>query len=441
MKIRNYFFLGIGGIGNSALAQHFTSLGHLVAGYDRIPSGVTQKLEKNKLDVLYEFAPEKLPSFVDPENTTIVCTAAIKQDQPWYQYFEKKGYLIEKRAHVLAQIANAKICVAVAGTHGKTTTLAILSHIFKTAKQSFTAFVGGILQGYESNYIHTGDSYILVEADEFDRSFLKLRPTHAAITSIDPDHHDIYHSKKAFEKAFEDFANHVEASLIVGPGVALEGLKIGTAATSPYRMENCKLIEEGYLVDFYLRSPNSESFLVDVVGQHNLYNALTAAALATECGISISAIREALKSFQGIHRRMNIYPLHINTILVDDYAHHPTEIRAVFKTLNERYPELKKTVVFQPHLYSRTQNFLDAFATALSLFDQIYLLPIYPAREQPIAGVSSLALLDQIKQQNKGMISKEEIVSLGMHPNQGIIALLGAGDIGEVTANFKKVIA
>ena len=434
MKPQNYFFLGIGGIGNSALAQYFLEQGSQVAGYDRTQSLITKKLEEKAIRVIYEFAPKALPDFLDRETTTIVCTAAIKTDQPWYRYFIKQGFTIEKRAKVLAQIANAQICVAVAGTHGKTTTLGLLTHIFKTAQWSFTAFVGGILEGYESNYIHTGDRYLLVEADEFDRSFLQLRPSFAAITSVDPDHLDIYDSPTAFEEAFEAFAEQVREVTVLGPEVALKGFRLGEA----YQVKNTKIKAVGYRADFYLNSENALPVEVAVMGPHNLNNALMAAALAHEIGIPTQAIQKALASFQGIQRRMQVTEWQPGLYLVDDYAHHPTEIRAVYDTLHERYPETEKTVVFQPHLFSRTKDFFEDFTKVLALFDRVFVLPIYPAREEPIEGVTAQALLDDIQHTNKALIFKSQILPMMSRLTKGVIALLGAGDIGSMAAELKQ---
>lgn len=435
MKPKHYFFLGIGGIGNSALAQYFLQQGSQVAGYDRVQSLVTKNLEAQDIDVVYEFDPKALPDFVDRQTTTIVCTAAIKKDQPWYRYFIEQGFTIEKRAKVLAQIANAQICVAVAGTHGKTTTLALLTHIFKTAQWPFTAFVGGILEGYKTNYIHTGNRYVLVEADEFDRSFLQLQPSFAAITSLDPDHLDIYDSPKAFQEAFETFVAQVTEVTVLGPEVALKGLRIGEA----YQVKNTKLEGVGYGADFYLNSEDALPVEVAVMGPHNLKNALMAAALAHEIGIPSQAIQEALASFQGIQRRMHVIEWQPELFLVDDYAHHPTEIQAVYDTLQERYPKMEKTIVFQPHLYSRTKDFFEDFAKVLALFDRVFVLPIYPAREEPIEGVTAEALLDRVEHADKALILKKQISPMMSQLAKGVVALLGAGDIGNVAAELKQI--
>lgn len=437
MAVKNYFFLGIGGIGNSALAQYFKAQGDLVAGYDKTPSPITEKLRQVDIPVQFDMDSQLLPHWVSSQHTQIVVSAAIDENQALFCYFKRNGFDIEKRAQTLANIANAKICIAVAGTHGKTSTLSYLTHIFATAQVSFSAFVGGVLRGYETNFISKGSDYILVEADEYDRSFLYLQPDHAAITNIDPDHLDVYQSKTAFCDAFQTFAQQVKNSVIKGSPMPIEGVQLKQQLPSTYGYGTPKLEKTGYLVDLALNGKLYPNTYVAAMGRHNLKNALTAAALADQVGLAGSAILDALGSFQGIHRRMAVTQLKDDLFMIDDYAHHPTEIEAVFSCLEERFPTAKKTIFFQPHLYSRTRDFMSAFANALARFDQIFLLPIYPAREEAISGITSKTLLARIDHDNKAIVSPDAVVDCVSRISKGIVAILGAGDIGLLPAKIK----
>ena len=430
MTVKRYFFLGIGGIGNSALALYFKSAGYLVSGYDRVQSPLTKQLEQKGIFIVYEKRSELLPVWVSPETTKIIASAAIDVNQELYRYFESAGFVIEKRAKTLATIANAQICVAVAGTHGKTSTLSYLTHIFATAEAAFTAFVGGVIRTYETNFITKGSQYILVEADEFDRSFLQLYPHYAAITNIDPDHLDIYESRTAFQQAFETFAGQVKNPIIKGSTMPVAGISLIQGEASAYGYDNLRMEGTGYLVDLSLNATRLQDVFVAAIGAHNLHNALIAAALADQIGLSKSAIISALGSFPGIHRRMAVTNLSGGRVMIDDYAHHPTEIEAVFASLEERFPTAHKTVIFQPHLYSRTRDFMEAFAQSLSKFDAVYLLPIYAARETPIRGVTSAVLLAMIDKASKSLLEKEAVVDTVVQMKTGVVAVLGAGDIG-----------
>lgn len=440
MTPKNYFFLGIGGIGTSALASYFREQGFLVGGYDRVTSAITQDLTQQGVMIQYDWNVDQLPNFVHPADTQVVTTAAIGKEQPIYQYFFENGYAIEKRAVTLARIANAQKCIAVAGTHGKTSTLAVLTHIFATAEVSFTAFVGGVLCGYETNYLHKGNEYVLVEADEFDRSFLHLNPDYAAITSVDPDHLDIYQNQESFRAAFAAFVTQIKHPPILGPQVSLHGIRMNAEADTEIRYDSVRMEDNGYCVDFHAFGSEFKNLYIAVLGHHNLTNALMAASLATQVGIEASAIRKALGSFEGVQRRMHMQQLRDDLWLVDDYAHHPTEITVVYQSLKERFPTSKKTVLFQPHLYSRTQDFMEDFALALSLFDGVGLLPIYPARERPIPGVESKVLLEKIRHENKQLLSAAQVTDFVAEHGSGVIALLGAGDIGLLPAEIKKSI-
>lgn len=439
MAVENYFFLGIGGIGNSALALYFKTQGYSVSGYDKTASPITDKLLQADIPVQFEMDSSQFPDWVSSHSTQVVVSAAIEENQALFKYFRNHNFKIAKRSQTLAKIANSKICVAVAGTHGKTSTLSYLTHIFATAGAAFTAFVGGVLRGYESNFVSRGSEYILVEADEYDRSFLHLHPDYAAITNIDPDHLDIYHNAKFFQEAFQIFAQQVKNPIIKGSTMPLAGEEISQPPQSSYGYNQPKIEGLGYRVDLHLNGITHNSVYVSAIGNHNLKNALTAAALADQVGLPPSAIIEGLGSFQGIHRRMAFTQLSDGRYMIDDYAHHPTEIEAVFSSLAERFPTAHKTVIFQPHLYSRTRDFMSAFASILSRFDKVYLMPIYPAREAAIPGITSEALLAKIDHNDKAIISAEAVLDSISKINEGIVVILGAGDIGILPQKIKKM--
>lgn len=440
MDTKNYFFLGIGGIGNSALALYFKAQGYLVSGYDKTASPITDKLCQADIPIQFEMDSDLLPDWVSSLSTQVVVSAAIGEDQTLFNYFRNHNYTIEKRAQTLAKIANAKICVAVAGTHGKTSTLSYLTHIFATAQVSFSAFIGGVLRGYETNFVSQGSDYILVEADEYDRSFLHLHPDYAAITNMDPDHLDIYYNTKAFREAFQTFAQQVKNPVIKGSTMSLEGEELGQQPELTYSYSQPKVEGVGYRVDLHLNGTTHNSIYVSAIGSHNLENALTAAALADQVGLPHSSIIKALENFEGIHRRMAVTQLSHELFMIDDYAHHPTEIEAVFSSLEERFPKAHKTIIFQPHLYSRTRDFMSAFATVLSRFDKVYLMPIYPAREAAIPGITSEVLLAKIGHNDKAIISAEAVLDCISKINKGIVVILGAGDIGLLPQKIKKMI-
>ena len=428
-SIHNVFFIGVGGIGMSAIARYFFENGKQVAGYDKTPSEITRQLEALGVQIHFNDALKEItPLFLDKETTLVVYTPAIPNTHEQLNFFKKENFTLLKRAEVLGLITKNTTCLAVAGTHGKTTTSSILGHIM-TVKNA-TAFLGGIAENYQSNLILGEDKISVVEADEFDRSFLKLAPNIACITSMDADHLDIYGEAKALEDSFVSFANKVSNTLIVAKGLPLKGLTYAVNETADYMAYNLKIVDGFYSFDVKTPTAKATDFRFHLPGKHNLMNALAALAIADVYGVDLANIKTQLASFRGVKRRFSYKIKNDSLVLIDDYAHHPTEINAVQNSIKELYPNQKTLVVFQPHLYSRTKDFIDDFATALSKFDEVVLLDIYPARELPIAGVTSEWLLEKINIQKKTILNKAAVANYIKQTDCKVVAMLGAGDIG-----------
>ena len=435
--IHNVYFIGIGGIGMSAIARYFSVNGKQVFGYDKTPSPITKKLEEIGVKIHFEDAVKNIDiSCLDKKHTLVVYTPAIPGEHQELNYFINNGFEILKRAEILGEITKNTFCLAVAGTHGKTTTSSILGHIMQPVKA--TSFLGGIAENYNSNLILGEDKISVVEADEFDRSFLKLSPNIACVTSMDADHLDIYGENEMLQQSFRDFANKVSSTLIVAKGLPLKGLTYAVNETADYRAYNVRVETGKYIFD--VKTPTSEikNIEFNLPGKHNMMNALAALAMADVYGVSLKGIKEQLKTFKGVQRRFSYKIKTENIVLIDDYAHHPTEINAVEHSVREMYPNEKVLAVFQPHLYTRTKDFVDDFAMALSKFDEVLLLAIYPARELPINGVTSSWLLDKINSENKAIVSKENLESKIIKSESKIIVMLGAGDIGLLVDKVKN---
>ena len=428
-EIHQVYFVGIGGIGMSAIARYFASNKKQVAGYDKTPSQITSDLEKLGVEVYFEDDLKKIPlPFLKKEETLIVYTPAIPSNNRVLTYFIEHNFTVLKRSEVLGKITETTFCLAVAGTHGKTTTSSILGHIM--AEVNATSFLGGISENYNSNLILGADKISVVEADEFDRSFLKLSPNIACITSIDADHLDIYGDTETLNESFIEFSNKVSETLIVAKGLPFKGRTYAVNETADYEAFNLKVESGKYSFD--VKTPSSEIKNIEfyLPGQHNVMNALAAFAMADSYGVSIETIKQRLSSFKGVKRRFTYKIKTENLVLIDDYAHHPTEINAVERSVREMYPNENVLVVFQPHLFSRTKDFLDDFAIALSKFDEVLLLDIYPAREVPISGVNSELLLGKITSKNKKLTKKNNLVKDIKNSSAKVVAVLGAGDIG-----------
>ncbi|MBE7689205.1 UDP-N-acetylmuramate--L-alanine ligase [Tenacibaculum piscium] len=435
--IHNVYFIGIGGIGMSAIAQYFAVNGKNVFGYDKTPSPITQKLENIGVKIHFEDAVENIEtSCLNKQETFVVYTPAIPKTHQELNYFINNGFKVLKRAEILGEITKNTKCLAVAGTHGKTTTSAILGHIMQPVKA--TSFLGGIAENYNSNLILGEDKISVVEADEFDRSFLKLSPNIACITSMDADHLDIYGENEMLQASFNEFANKVTDTLIIAKGLPLKGLTYAIDETADYQAYNVKIGTGNYIFD--VKTPTSEikNIEFNLPGKHNMMNALAALAMADVYGISLENIKHQLKTFKGVQRRFSYKIKTEKIVLIDDYAHHPTEINAVINSVREMYPNKKVLGVFQPHLFTRTKDFVDDFANALSKFDSLLLLDIYPARELPIKGVNSTWLLDKVIMENKMLVAKENLSDEILKNGSNIVIMIGAGDIGLLVPQIKE---
>lgn len=432
-----FYFIGIGGVGMSALARLCLKEGCEVYGYDKTSSDITEQLIKNGIKIIFDDSVKALQNLLLSTDVQIVYSAAIPDFHPQLVFLKKQGNNVIKRAEFLAKVCINKKTLAVAGTHGKTTTSSILTHIFSKTNQSFISVMGGFFNNDSSNLIQTGSESIIVEADEYDRSFLHLNPTIACITSVEADHLDIYESEDIFLEAFVQFSKKVSNELIVAYGLPISGLTYGIEVAADYKAFNLKITEKGYRFD--LTTPNREfkDIFFNQMGIHNVSNALGALAMADQAGIDINKSLLALESFPGVYRRMNLYRWR-DIVIIDDYAHHPSEIDSVFKTIKTFYPKQKNCVVFQPHLFSRTRDFMNDFKTTLSKFDEVILMDIYPAREEPIKGVNAKILFDGISHTKKEYIEKNQIKKILKSSNADVFALLGAGDIGEEIKKLKR---
>ncbi|MDK2770925.1 MAG: UDP-N-acetylmuramate--L-alanine ligase [Flavobacterium sp.] len=441
-QINSVYFIGIGGIGMSALARYFMHIGKNVAGYDKTPTQLTDELIASGMSIHFEDDVKLIDTkYLDKQTTLVVVTPAVPKQHSEWNYFLDNGFVVKKRAEVLGIITKDTFCFAIAGTHGKTTTSSILGHILFESGVDVTAFLGGIVENYNSNLIGTGKTVTVVEADEFDRSFLHLHPNLACVTSMDADHLDIYGDASAIEDSFREFANKVATKdLFIANGLPLNGNTIGVNVSSDFEAQNIR-IENGFYV-FDVKTPNE--IIADVKfglpGHHNLSNALIALAMAKSYGVSNDNIKNALASFKGVRRRFSFQIREEKLVYIDDYAHHPTEINAVHQAVRELYPNKKVLAVFQPHLFSRTKDFVDGFAESLSQFDEVMLLEIYPARELPMEGVNSSWLLSKINNQNKRLVKKQELLTNIKKSNFDVLVTIGAGDIGEMVKDIKKML-
>ena len=442
-QIHNVYFIGIGGIGMSALARYFQNIGKKVSGYDKTPTMLTNELKASGMDIHFEDNINLIPKDFYIENTLVIITPAVPVTHSEWNYFLERDYVVKKRAEVLGIITKDTFCFAVAGTHGKTTTSSILGHILYESGADVTAFLGGIVENYHSNLIGSGKTVTVVEADEFDRSFLHLHPDIACVTSMDADHLDIYGDATAIEDSFREFANKVadKNQLFVPKGLPLEGLTIGINDAATYAALNIRIENGFYVFDVQTPSETIRDLQFGLPGRHNLMNALMALAMAKTYGTPTESIAKALASFKGIQRRFSYQIKTTDLVYIDDYAHHPTEINAVHQAVRELYPGEKVLAVFQPHLFSRTKDFADDFAKSLSQFDEILLLDIYPARELPMEGVTSSWLLSKMENPNKKLISKGDLIPTILENSAKIIVTIGAGDIGELVPKIKLALS
>jgi UDP-N-acetylmuramate--alanine ligase len=441
-QIHNVYFIGIGGIGMSALARYFKFIGKDVAGYDKTPTELTSELIESGISIHFEDRIDMIPPHFNQENTLVIVTPAVPVTHSEWNYFLERNYELKKRAEVLGIITKDTFCFAVAGTHGKTTTSSILGHILYESGADVTAFVGGIVENYNSNLIGSGKIVTVVEADEFDRSFLHLHPDIACVTSMDADHLDIYGDSASIEATFAEFADKVEDknNLFIAKGLPLKGFTVAVNDEADYRAFNIRIENAQYVFDVQTPSETIRDLKFGLPGNHNLTNAVMALAMAKKYGTPTDAIAKALLSFRGIKRRFSYQIKDGNRIFIDDYAHHPTEINAVHQAVRELYPEEKVLAIFQPHLFSRTKDFADGFAKSLSAFDEILLLDIYPARELPMEGITSQWLMNKMSNPNRKLVSKSDLISNVLSSDAKIVVTIGAGDIGELVQPIKEAL-
>lgn len=441
-QIKNVYFIGIGGIGMSALARYFKTIGKQVSGYDKTPSILTSELIENGIDIHFEDNISLIPTDYYIENTLVIITPAVPVNHSEWNYFLEREYHVKKRAEVLGIITKDTFCFAVAGTHGKTTTSSILGHILYESGADVTAFIGGIVENYDSNLIGSGKTVTVVEADEFDRSFLHLHPNIACITSMDADHLDIYGTSEAIEESFVEFANKVEdkSKLFITNELPIEGVICAVNEEAVFEAFNVRIEKSTYVFDVKAPSGMLKDLRFGLPGKHNLMNALMALALAITYGTPTDVIARALVSFKGIRRRFSYQIKEDNLVYIDDYAHHPTEINAVHQAVRELYPGQKVLAVFQPHLFSRTRDFADNFAKSLSAFDEVFLMEIYPARELPMEGINSQWLMDKMTNEHKKIVSKEDLIPSILANDASVIVTIGAGDLGEMVPSIKKAL-
>ncbi|APA63543.1 UDP-N-acetylmuramate--L-alanine ligase [Maribacter sp. 1_2014MBL_MicDiv] len=441
-QIHRVYFIGIGGIGMSALARYFAFIDITVAGYDKTESPLTQELAASGMDIHYKDSIDLVAEVYknDPEHTLVVYTPAVSSNHTEYQFFLQNGFTIKKRSEVLGLITKDSFCLAVAGTHGKTTTSSILAHLLKETGVKMTAFLGGISEDFNSNFLLEGTEYSVVEADEFDRSFMQLTPNVACVTSMDADHLDIYGDAQELERTFKDFTERLKpgGTLFVRNGLPLKGLTYGIEDDSDYCIRNIKIEHGTYIFDLETPDLKLEGVEFNKPGRHNLLNGLVAFAMAMQAGPPPHRLAQALSTFKGVQRRFSYQIKNDEFIYIDDYAHHPTEINAVFEAVSEMHPNKKVLAIFQPHLFSRTRDFANEFAQSLSRFENVLLLDIYPAREEPITGVDSEWLLGKMTNGNRKLISKEQMLSEVKNQNPEVLITMGAGDIGLEVVKIKK---
>ena len=441
-KTQAIFFLGIGGIGMSALARYFHSQGYPVAGYDKQCTALTQALEAEGIVVVYEEGVSDIPSGFEGPEVLVVRTPAVPLNQMQYLHFQQQGNTFKKRAEVLGMLTQGKLAFAVGGTHGKTTTSSILAQLLHHAGLRPNAFLGGLALNFKSNVLLGDSSLVVVEADEFDRSFLHLDPNYAVITSTDADHLDIYGSEAGILEGFEAFAEKCrrQGKLLVHESVRLKSdFSYGASAENKFYYTNYRVEDGSCKASFHLDG-DSIAVAWGLPGKHNMENALAAAALAYLHGLSLEQIAAGLAAFKGVYRRFERVLDGPEGVLIDDYAHHPTEIQAAVAACRCLHPKSFIRVLFQPHLYSRTRDFMEGFQQALGLADGLYLLPIYPARELPIPGVTSQALAQGIQGKPVEVLEYHEAVNRMVSHSNEVLLVLGAGNIDALVPQMKQAL-
>jgi UDP-N-acetylmuramate--alanine ligase len=452
-KYKSIYFLGIGGIGMSAIARWFKHKGLRVSGYDKTATPLTYELIEEGIEIHFEDTLESIPGYLNPEQTLVVFTPAIPKNHVQHAYLKKQGFTILKRSEVLGLLTKNYKTIAVAGTHGKTTTSSLIAHILKSANLNMVAFLGGITSNYESNLVMNGDvseqTIVVVEADEFDRSFLRLFPTMAVVTSADADHLDIYGDHAAMIVSFKDFIRQISKAgeLVIHNSIkelasSNVDVNVQTYGHNQGKYSAINIVTNGGFFEFDLigfKEPITKIKL-GVPGFHNMENAIAAALISLKLGVSEHDVKEALASFKGVKRRFEFVIQKENLVYVDDYAHHPTEIEAFLRSIKSMYPSKKLTVIFQPHLFTRTRDFAKGFSESLSLADEVLLMDIYPAREEAIPGVTSDMLIADITSKVKTRCNKQNLMESLEGRSFEIVATVGAGDIDTFVKPIKEML-
>jgi UDP-N-acetylmuramate--alanine ligase len=445
--IKKVYFLGIGGIGMSALARYFKSLGAEVSGYDKTPTALTDQLAAEGIKITFEDDVNALPKELD----LVVYTPAIPKDHKGFNFYKDNNYNLKKRSEILGLISADKFSICVAGSHGKTTVSAMIAHILTQSGFGCSAFLGGIATNYNSNYIQHGNDVVVIEADEFDRSFHRLAPDMGVITAIDTDHLDIYGSQEKIEDAFVEFAEKIaeDGFLVMKQGTGIED-RLPTLDKAFYSLMDTNadvycskywVVDGGYVFSIKYYDKEFIGFRLNVGGFHNIENAIAAFTIAKELKISNEHIKAALASFKGIKRRFEMVVNTDKIVFIDDYAHHPEEIRVFLESVREMYPNKKITAIFQPHLFSRTKDLAAGFAEQLSIADEVILLDIYPAREQPMEGVTSDLIFSKLTSKAKLNIKKEALLDTLKDKNLEVVVTIGAGDIDKLVQPIKELLS
>ncbi len=446
-SIHSIYFIGIGGIGMSGLARYFHANGYRIAGYDKTPTTLTAEMIQEGMNIHFE---EDL-SVIPLEADLVVYTPAIPPDHKELMYYRENDYPVIKRADLLEELTKDLFTIAVAGTHGKTTTSSMIAHILKSSGYDCTAFLGGIAANYHSNFLAGKNKTVVVEADEFDRSFLKLHPNMAVVTSCDPDHLDIYGTRDKVIESYGAFTKMIKPGgvLITKRNLTFPDRSADNISTLYYGFNditddahavNLRIENGTYAFDFIHGTMRVNDIHLSIAGRHNAENAIAAATVAALLAIDGDKIRLALHSFMGVQRRFQFVVRSKKVVYIDDYAHHPAEIMAFLKSVREIFPEKKITCIFQPHLFSRTRDFADGFGESLSLADEVILLPVYPAREKPIQGVNAEMLLAKIKAAEKCLVEKENLLHHLTNCNIEVLVTVGAGDIDQFVEPIARLI-
>lgn len=445
-NVKAIYFVGIGGIGMSALARYFKVMGYDVAGYDKTESPLTRKMsEEEGFDITYEDTEAKIGEvFRDKEHTLVVYTPAVPGENRILSFFQDNGYALHKRAEVLGFLSRSKKALCIAGTHGKTTTTTMLAFLLKNSHVGCSAFLGGISSNFGTNLLIDKDSdYVVIEADEYDRSFLHLHPEIAVITAMDADHLDIYGTHEELLKAFEEFALQTRGQLFLRKGLELKRRAItghyAAGEKTDYYADNLRVDNGSFLFDYIGKDIEIKDLRLCFPGRVNVENATAAITVALHTGMTAGEIREALPLFKGVARRFDVHAKNDRIIYIDDYAHHPREIEASLSSIREMWSEKKLTVAFQPHLYSRTNDFYPEFAKSLNLADEVILLDIYPAREKPIPGVTSALIADRLTVPCVRVTKEDFPAYVKEHVTEGVFMTVGAGDIDRFIPVFTEM--